>query len=67
MSKINCQFKLKDLYAIKHALEFVIAVKGERLILSKEDKEHDKKIVDYVVEVISRFKTTQEHYSEIKQ
>ena len=33
MSKIVCEFKLKDLYAIKHALEAGIISKTERISL----------------------------------
>jgi len=72
MSKISCDFKLKDLYAIKHALEETILNKTETLdtyspyiqMFFKKDIEHEKKIVDYVVDVISKYKSTEKHYSE---
>jgi hypothetical protein len=74
MSKINCDFKLKDLYAIKHALEDNISCKnyickvqksGEIYDQYTKDIEHDKKIVDYIVEIISKYKPTEQHYGEV--
>lgn len=77
MSKINCQFKLKDLYAIKHALENSIKenlpwldtayIPEDKKLYEQavKDIEHEKKIVDYVVAKINKFKITIEHYSDI--
>lgn len=91
MSKIQTEFKLKDLYAIKHALETNIINKDNRLNLInsalnnqiefdeelmnninlnkikaqvEKDITHEKQIVDYIVSVIRKYKTIEEHYSK---
>lgn len=76
MSKIETEFKLKDLYAIKHALEW--AIKRKECLITVEnadfecdegkvreytkDIEHEKQIVDYIVGVINKYKDTEVHY-----
>ena len=76
MSKIKSEFKLKDLYAIKHALEWTIKRKEclitvenadfecdeEKINEYEKDIEHEKQIVDYIVEIINKYKKTDAHY-----
>lgn len=53
MSKINCEFKYRELQAIKHALELQISSK-EYYDAEKyyKDIEQEKKILEYVIEKI---------------
>lgn len=79
MSKIHTEFKLKDLYAIKHSLEKNIKENSNRLNLAfmlteegvdnlkqqlEKDISHEKGIVEYLVEIISKYKKTEEHYNK---
>ena len=65
MSKISGDLRLREWYAIKHALEFTIQNKES----SEKDKEQEKKIIDQVVEIINgcRSQKTKEHYSIFKR
>lgn len=60
MSKIIGPFKLKDLYAIKHALEDRIKEPGR----SSKDIEHEKRIVDKLVDKINKYQKTEAHYGK---
>jgi len=62
---VSMCFKLKEIYAIKHALELQIKTKDA----STADKDVEKRLVDRIVEEINLShgikKLTQEHYSEV--
>jgi len=71
MSKINCDFKLQDLYAIKDSLQNTIVCRqyvcrvqksGETYDEYIKDIEYEKKIVDDIVEIINKYKSTEVHY-----
>lgn len=57
---INGRLRLREWYAVKHALEFTIQNKEA----NEKDKEQEKKIVDQVVDIISKYQRTKEHYSD---
>ena len=54
MSKIRMDFRLKDLYALKHALQETIARKQERINLYNElisDEDMEKEYNDILIQV----------------
>jgi hypothetical protein len=68
MSKIDMKFKLKDLYAIKHALQKTVAQKkseviifdfaGEEDLVHKHEKdiEHEENLIEYITEEIEKIR-----------
>lgn len=63
MSRILMDFKLRELYALKHSREMSIRIKQGDQELEK-DVAQEKALVDRLVKKISRYKATVPHYEE---